>query len=118
MKSLHAVRLAAAAMAVSLSLGVLGCGSGGGAASRFVDRNPLPADTLTVPVAEIGSYGGRFVIGETSGPKTFNSMMANETSSSDITSRMFIGLADFDNTTQRDTPSLAKSWELAPDGLT
>ena len=46
-------------------------------------------------------------------------MMANETSSTDITNQvLFIGLAGFDNATQEMTPVLAKSWEVAPDGLT
>ncbi len=45
-------------------------------------------------------------------------MMANETSSTDITGHLFVGLVDFDNETQTDKPGLAKSWEVGPDGLT
>src|SRR5262245_43900584 len=101
-----------------LAVLAVGCGKSGGAATSFRDTHPLPADTMTVGVPEIGSYGGRFVIGATTGPKTFNGMMANETSSTDITQRMFIGLTDFDNITQETTPSLAKTWEMAPDRLT
>jgi peptide/nickel transport system substrate-binding protein len=97
-----------------------GCGGQAGiAGSSFVDNEPLPADTMTVAVPEIGRYGGRFVIGQTSAPRTFNAIMANETSTTDVTNgRLFIGLADFDNITQQDTPLLAKSWETSPDGLT
>jgi peptide/nickel transport system substrate-binding protein len=96
-----------------------GCGGGGVAGSTWQDKNPLPADTMTVPVPEIGRYGGRFVIGQTTGPKTFNPMMANETSTTDVTDgRMFMGLADFDNETQQDIPGIAKSWDVTPDGLT
>src|SRR5262245_3994812 len=104
------VRLLGGCLLPLLAVLAAGCGKSGGAATSFRDQNPLPADTMTVSVPEIGSYGGRFVIGQTTGPKTFNGMMANETSSTDITQRMFIGLADFDNMTQGDTPSLAKSW--------
>ncbi len=95
-----------------------GCGRSGNSSTGFVDKNPLPIDTLTYAMDAPGTYGGRFVVAQTAGPKTFNGMMANETSSSDITNRMYIGLTDFDNITQQDRPSLAKSWELAPDKLT
>ena len=112
-------RAAAAMSLLALAVaGLAGCGKKGSAAASYHDALPLPQDTLTVPMAAIGTYGGRFVLGETSAPKTFNGMMANETSSTDVTNRLFIGLSDFDNQTQRDTPGLAKSWELAPDGLT
>ena len=80
--------------------------------------HPLPAEPLVVPTDAIGTYGGRFVLGETSGPKTFNAIMANETSSTDITNNLFAGLISFDNETQRDAPGLAKSWDVSPDGLT
>ena len=110
--------LAAPLPALALAVVLEGCGGGGVASTTWRDTNPLPADTMTVQVAEIGRYGGRFVIGQTNGPKTFNSMMANETSTSDVTSgRMFIGLADFDNGTQRNKPAIARSWEVSPDGL-
>ncbi len=46
-------------------------------------------------------------------------MMANETSSTDITNRnLFTFLVDYDNGTQQFVPMLAKSWEVSADGLT
>src|SRR5882762_4436125 len=105
----------------ALAVGLLaaGCGGGGVAGSTWQDRNPLPTDTMTVQVAEIGRYGGRFVIGQTTGPKTFNAIMANETSTSDLTAgRLFVGLADYNNGTQQDVPAIARSWEATPDGRT
>jgi peptide/nickel transport system substrate-binding protein len=105
---------------VALALGLAASGCGGGARrppSVYRDTHPLPIDTMTVAVREIGSYGGQFVIGQTAGPKTFNAIMANETSSTDCTQRMFAGLTDFDNETQQNYPLLAKSWEMSPDGL-
>jgi peptide/nickel transport system substrate-binding protein len=101
-----------------LSVLASGCGSTGGAASSYRDQHPLPTDTMRVNAPEIGGYGGRFVIGQTVGPKVFNAMLANEQSSTDVTNLLFTGLTDFDNGTQQDGPLLAKSWELAPDGLT
>ena len=111
-----------AAIGCALALGcTAGCGGGSGVEKqKAVTRapRPLPEEPRGEQAASIGTYGGRFVLGETSGPKTFNAMMANETSSTDITGNMFVGLADFDNETQQDKPGLAKTWDLAPDGLT
>ena len=107
-----------ALLLVVLAAGSNGCARTARTETGFVDRHPLPPDTLTVQTAAIGSYGGRFVIGETTGPKTFNAIMANETSSNDICARMFVGLSDFNNAEQTDTPAIAKSWELAGDSLT
>ena len=107
------------ALPCALAGALAGCG---GTASRagaaYEDPHPLPQDTLTVEVPEIGTYGGRFVIGQTSPPKTFNAIMANETSSSDVTQRLFATLAEFDNATQTTTPMLARGWDVSPDGLT
>ncbi len=107
-----------AGILIALTLITASCGKRGGADSGYQDRIPLPVDTMTVPVKTIGVYGGRFVIGETTGPKTFNGMMANETSSTDVTNRMFVTLVDFDYVTQADKQSLAKTWEISPDGRT
>src|SRR5258705_6968481 len=105
--------------ALALALVAGGCGGRGVAGSTWRDTNPLPADTMTIQTAEIGHYGGRFVIGQTAGPKSFNPMTANETSTTDVTDgRLFMGLADFDNATQQDVPGLARSWDVSPDGLT
>jgi peptide/nickel transport system substrate-binding protein len=103
----------------AITLPLAGCGgSASQARTRYQDPHPLPADTLTVQVPEIGEYGGRFVIGQTNPPKTFNGIMANETSSTDIIDRMFTTLVGFDHATETLYPQLAKSWELGADGLT
>jgi len=81
-------------------------------------QKPLPEEPRVRQTESIGTYGGRFILGETNGPKTFNAIMANETSSTDLTQILFTGLADFDNGTQQDMPALAKSWEKSADGLT
>lgn len=110
--------LVAALLGAALALA--GCGGSAGlAGSTFVDKNPLPVDTMTVDMPEVGRYGGRFVIGQTSGPRTFNAILANETSTTDVTDgRLFTSVADYDNGTQQDIPMLASSWETTPDGLT
>ena len=82
------------------------------------DAIPLPAQPLVRELPEVGTRGGRFVYGQTINPKTFNAMMANETSSTDITDLAFVGLAGFDKITQTESPEIAASWEVSPDDLT
>ena len=110
----------AASACVALMAGWLlwGCGGGGGGGTAFVDRIPLPPDTMTTPMAELGRYGGRFVVGATAGPKTLNPIMENETNSNDVISQMFVSLTDIDYLTQADIPMLAKSWEFSNGGRT
>jgi peptide/nickel transport system substrate-binding protein len=105
---------------VCLVLGTAGCGgSAGVAGSTYKDTHPLPQDTLTVAMDETGSHGGRFVLAQTVSPRTFNTVMANETSSTDVTDgRLFTTLVDFNNATQQMNPRLAKSWEISADGRT
>jgi len=78
---------------------------------------PLPIDTMQVGAAERGHDGGRFVIAETSDPKTFNVVMSNDQASNDIDRLLFTSLTEYDNRDQRTIPQLAKSWEHSPDGL-
>jgi peptide/nickel transport system substrate-binding protein len=107
------------AAGIAAAIAVSGCGGGGSrGAAAWHDAVPLPADTFTVPLPEIGVHGGRFVIAQTSSAKTFNPIVANETSSIDVTNRMYASLVDWDNGTHADVPMLAKSWQRSADGLT
>jgi peptide/nickel transport system substrate-binding protein len=94
-----------------------GCGKKSSQTVRTADPNPLPADTLLSTAPEVGQHGGRLIIAETSDPKTFNYIVSNEQSSSDIDTQLFEGLVTFNNVTQQTEPALAKSWELGPDSL-
>jgi peptide/nickel transport system substrate-binding protein len=95
------------------------CGGGPAGVAPFKDTLPLPEEPMVTRMASAGAYGGRFVIAQTSGPRTFNALMANETSSTDLTQRvLYSGLTDFDNQRQEMVPMLATKWELAADGLT
>lgn len=110
--------------ALALAIGALAaCGGSSQPASQSQkaavrEQKPLPEEPRVDRTPEIGTYGGRFVLGQTTGPKTFNALMANETSSTDVTGLLYTSLVDFDNETQQDMPALARSWELASDGLT
>jgi peptide/nickel transport system substrate-binding protein len=95
------------------------CAAGcGGARERaaWVDREPLPADTLTVRMREVGRYGGRFVIGATASPKTFNPAMANERPTNDVCGLLYCSLTDIDYMSLEDVPLLARSWEFGEEG--
>lgn len=101
------------------ALVVGGCGGGSLAKTAYHDPYPLPIDTLTVDLPEIGTHGGRFVLAQTAPPRTFNWVMANETSSTDVTDgRLYTTLVDFNNGTETMMPQLAKSWEFSADGRT
>jgi peptide/nickel transport system substrate-binding protein len=105
------------ALFVSL-LGAEGCRQRAGEASARRDSVPAPAEPLIRQLPSVGRHGGRFVIGQTVNPKTFNATMATETSSADIGNLIFTTLVDYDYQTQKFGPELAKSWEVAPDGVT
>ena len=99
-------------------VGAAGCRRRAAEVSEYKDLIPPPAEPLIKEMPEIGRHGGRFVLGETNGPKTFNGIMATETSSTDITDQLFASLVEYNNATQQYEPGLAKSWEVAPDGIT
>lgn len=102
-----------------LAMAASGCGSGATGAGSYNDPHPLPADTMQIEMEEVGVHGGRFVLAQTSAPRTFNCIFANENSSTDVTDgRLFSPLIDFNNATQQLGPLIAKSWESTPDGLT
>lgn len=62
-------------------------------------------------------YGGQLVLSTTSDPKSFNEIIAKETSTSDALAFMFEGLMTFNVFTMQPEPLLAESWETSPDGL-
>ena len=109
---------AAAALMTCLAFALAGCGGGARGSGAYVDQHPLPPDTMTTAMDEPGKYGGRFVVGATSSPRTFNPIMANETSSNEVIQLLFIALTDIDYRTQADIPVLAKSWEISDDKRT
>jgi peptide/nickel transport system substrate-binding protein len=108
-----------ASLVLLLSLAVAGAGCRRRAVevADYVDPHPLPDEPLVRDLPNVGRHGGRFVLGETNGPRTFNALMANETSSTDITDLLFTRLIGYDNAKQDFNPELAKSWEASADGL-
>ena len=78
---------------------------------------PLPEPPVVVD-CEPGIPGGRLVVSAIGDPKTFNYIMANESSSIDIGRFMFWGLLNFDVPKQEIKPGLAESWTNSADGKT
>ncbi|MFW6104705.1 MAG: ABC transporter substrate-binding protein [Candidatus Bipolaricaulota bacterium] len=89
----------------------------------------LPKDELVVPIGmededwgmgELtpGIPGDQITYAATSLPKTFNNMVASETSSTDVTGNLMAGLTDTSPSTGRLVPALAKSWDISEDKKT
>jgi peptide/nickel transport system substrate-binding protein len=66
----------------------------------------------------VGKYGGKRTITSFSPPKTFNTYLAAETSSTDIVGQMYVGLVYTDPFTTDVKAELAESWEVKPDKMT
>jgi len=67
---------------------------------------------------EPGRYGGTLALALPQNPRSFNPILANETSTFMVINQVvYKALTEFDNQAQRDVPGLAKSWETTPDGL-
>jgi peptide/nickel transport system substrate-binding protein len=114
MKSFRLFAVALVCMATTLP----GCRRAATDEAGYNDDVARPEEPLVRQVSTVGRHGGRFVLGVTVNPKTFNALMATETSSQDVLRRMNAALVRYDNQAQRFVPELAKSWEVAPDGVT
>lgn len=62
-------------------------------------------------------HGGQIVFATTSDPKSFNAILAKETSTTTVTSLIFEGLTTVNAFTTQIEPQLAESWDVSEDGL-
>lgn len=95
--------------------GVAGCkgkGKAGGAKPPILG----PASPETYKPA-VGKFGGRIIIASLGEPKTFNPIVANETSSTQITGMMWEGLTTANPWTGEVAANLATSWTHDETGL-
>ena len=53
-----------------------GCRRAANESVAYKDEIPPPEEPLIKQLPSVGRYGGRFVLGETNNPRTFNAMMA------------------------------------------
>jgi ABC-type transport system substrate-binding protein len=65
-----------------------------------------------------GTYGGNLVMALEGGPSAFNPLLVSGTSSTDITQNfLFAPITNYDPVDWKETPYLAKSFDVSPDGL-
>lgn len=77
----------------------------------------VEVDPAKVQPGPAGKFGGRVSLGG-SDPKTFNPMLAQETSSSTPMSLVWDGLTTTNGETGEPEGALAYQWQVSPDGLT
>lgn len=92
---------------------------------RITELAPLQSDGFPVsdpPDREEhfppGRRGGRLVVAALGDPRTFNVIVANESSSTDILGLMWARLVGYNNITQEIVPGLAHAWEHDETGTT
>ena len=90
----------------------------GAARAPGIPQIGLPAATAETYKPVVGKYGGRMVRDQLGEPKSFNPIVASETSTTDYTYRIFEGLTRTNSFTGVTEPGLAESWSVAPDGVT
>jgi peptide/nickel transport system substrate-binding protein len=73
---------------------------------------------MVVEAADVGRFGGTFVTASISDPRTFNVLVAQETSSTAPLANVFEALVETDRSTTEVEPSLAESWTVSRDGRT
>jgi peptide/nickel transport system substrate-binding protein len=85
---------------------------------------PSPASSLPglpnpkVMLGEPGRFGGEFLDAQISDPRTFNPILAQETSSTGPIGGLFDGLVEDNGETTATEPALAESWTTSKDGRT
>ena len=78
----------------------------------------IPNPKVAVEAPEIGKFGGTYIVSSISDPRTFNPVVAQETSSTSVTGAIFEGLVEQNYLTGEIEPALAESWTTSPDGRT
>ena len=110
--------LAAACVASVL----FGCGGKSDTEVPQDNTPPKSAAPKLVSPAEykpkVGRPGGNLILSSIANPKSFNPIIAQETSTTAITGYIFEGLTRVSGITNDVEPNLAESWEVLPDGLT
>jgi len=71
-----------------------------------------------VMLGEPGRFGGTFLDAQVADPRTFNPILAQETSSTGAIGGLFDGLVEDNGETTETEPALAESWRTSPDGRT
>jgi len=78
----------------------------------------IPNPKMAMKEMEVGKYGGVFVVAQITDPRTFNYIVAQETSSTAMLAPVFDGLVEQNYITGEIEPALAESWTVSKDGRT
>ncbi len=104
------------------ALAMYGCSEKAEEGASQPSSSPVPPAAPTVSTVEykpqIGRRGGHLIVSSIANPKSFNPVIAQETSTTAITQYIFDGLTRVSGITDEVEPGLAKSWDVSPDGLT
>lgn len=88
----------------------------------FVGAAPNPSlpglPKPKVMLGDPGRFGGTFLDAQVSDPRTFNPILAQETSSTGPIGGLFDGLVEDNGETTETEPALAESWTTSKDGRT
>ena len=74
------------------------------------------SDSVTTGKLSTPKYGGTVVLSTSSDPKSFNPIIAKETSTTAVTGFIFEGLTETDGVSLEVKPALARKWEISKDG--
>lgn len=99
-------------LSVLASLPLLALFAGCGSSDQKSSAGSAKTDTADV----VGTPGGTMVLATWGGPKTFNPIVAGESSSSQFIGLIFAGLTDTDPYSGLPTPLLAESWTIDSTG--
>lgn len=104
---------------------LFGCGKDSGVERQHSASSSGPSTPQTAQSAsivdyrpQVGAYGGQLVMSTIANPKSFNPVLAKETSTTAVTNYIFEGLTRVSGITNEVEPNLAERWEVTEDGLT
>ncbi len=103
-------------LAAALGAAATGCSRRADDRAAPAASYPRPEDALVVATIAPARPGGTIVVGALAEPKSFNPLVGLETSSTEVTYRIFDNLVELDCASSEYRPGLAKSWDLSPDG--
>ena len=104
-------------MAAAIAAGLIALAPPGPSLGAPATLPDIP-NPKVIKAGKIGRSGGTLITGEISDPRTFNSIVAQETSSSVPLGRVFDGLVETNFETTEVEPALAESWTTSADGRT
>jgi len=78
----------------------------------------IPRPQVAQETPEPGRYGGALIVSQLGDPRTFNPIVAQETSSTDVLRPIFEGLLEQNYISGELEPALADAWTVSTDGRT